>query len=429
MITTTTTTIVAPTAASTPQRKPRAPRASTSAAPAAPTSALRGSIAQEQLKWGLSVTGHAVATSSALPILANVLVASDGMDHVRLAATNLEIGISVRISAAIETQGGITLPAKLLADMTGSLPGEAIGLAVEDRTQTMQLRCARFAANIKGIEAGEFPTIPSVPAHKQPDAVLPPALLRELIDHVAYAAASEITRPVLAGVLLRLQGTAATFAAADGYRLSVRTVALPEPATVPIEVIIPRGAMIEIGRVMKAVDDEADVELHILANGGQVVFRTEQIEVATRTIEGRFPAFERVIPASYTTRAVLDRQALAKAIKLASYFAAASANILRLTLAPGTTGAQGTLTIAANAAQLGDNTGVVVGEVEGPGGQIALNARLVSETLSAIATPLIALEIQSPTTPGVFRPAKPGADGTVELVDGHIALIMPMTVR
>jgi DNA polymerase-3 subunit beta len=238
-----------------------------------------------------------------------------------------------------------------------------------------------------------------------------------------YAAANESTRPVLAGVLLRLQGTAATFAAADGYRLSVRTVALPEPAAAPIEVIIPRGAMIEIGRVMKAVEDEADVELHIVANGGQVVFRTAQIEIATRTIEGRFPAFERVIPANCTTRAVLNRQELAKAIKLASYFAAAASNILRLTLAPGT------LTIAANAAEIGDNIGVVACEVEGPGGQIALNARLVSETLSAITTPLVALEIQSPTSPGVFRPARPGADGTVELVDGHIALIMPMTVR
>ncbi|HEU4634720.1 MAG TPA: DNA polymerase III subunit beta, partial [Edaphobacter sp.] len=304
---TTTTTIVAPTAATTTRRKPRAACASTSDASAAPTSELRGSVAREQLKWGLSVIGHAVAASSALPILANVLLASDGMEHVKLAATNLEIGISVRIGAAIETPGGITLPARLLADVTGGLPGEAIGLAVEDRTQTVQLRCARFETNIKGIEAAEFPTIPTVPAHKQPDAVFPPALLRELIDQVAFAAASEITRPVLAGVLLRLQGTAATFAAADGYRLSVRTVALPEPTAAPIEVIIPRGAMIEIGRVMKAVDDEADVELHIIANGGQVVFRTEQIEIATRTIEGKFPAFERVIPASYTTRAMLDR--------------------------------------------------------------------------------------------------------------------------
>jgi DNA polymerase-3 subunit beta len=369
------------------------------------------------------VIGHAVATSSALPILANVLLASDGMDQIRLAATNLEIGVSVRIGAAIETPGGITLPAKLLTDVTGGLPSETIGVAVDDRTQAMQLRCARFETNIKGIEAAEFPTIPTVPAHKQPDAVLPPALLRELIDQVAYAAAGEITRPVLAGVLLQLQGTAATFAAADGYRLSVRTVALHEPTSAPIEVIIPRSAMIEIGRVMKAVENEADVELHSIANGGQLVFRTEQIEIATRTIEGSFPAFERVIPASCTTRAVLDRQELAKAIKLASYFAVASANILRLTLTPGT------LTIAANAAEIGDNTGIVAGEVEGPGGQIALNAKLVSETLSAIATPLIALEIQTSTSPAVFRPAKPDADGTVELVDGHIALIMPMTVR
>jgi DNA polymerase III subunit beta len=421
-MTTTATTIVASPATATTGQKPRATHAST-------PGALRGSVAQPDLRWGLGIIGHAVAASSALPILANTLLMSDGLDRLRLAATNLEIGIAVRIGAAIETAGGITLPARLLTDVAGGLPDETIGLAVDNRTQTMHLRCARFEANIKGIEAAEFPTIPSVPAHKQPDAVLPPALLRELIDQVAYAAAGENTRPVLAGVLVRLQGATATVAAADGFRLCVRTVEAPEPAAAPIEVIIPRSAMVAVGRVMKAVDAEADVELHIIANGDQVIFRTEQIEVATRAIDGRFPAFERVIPAACTTRALLNRQAPAQAIRLAACFAAASANILRLTLAPGDGGAPGTLTITANAAEVGDNTSIVACDVQGPGGQIALNVKLVGELLGTIATPLIALEIQTSTTPGVFRPAQPSLDGTVEILDGHIALIMPMTVR
>ncbi|HRC77549.1 MAG TPA: DNA polymerase III subunit beta, partial [Kouleothrix sp.] len=166
------------------------------------------SCLQENLKRGLAIVGHAVAGKSTLPVLSNILLASDD-GRLKLAATNLEIGITCWIGAKIEDEGAVTVPAKLLSDVVSGLPNDKISLVLDQRTQTVGLKCARYEASIKGIEADEFPVIPTI-SDAEPTASFPPALLREAIDQVAFAAASDDTRPVLAGVLMRLRGKAAT---------------------------------------------------------------------------------------------------------------------------------------------------------------------------------------------------------------------------
>src|ERR671936_681800 len=126
------------------------------------------SCLQENLKRGLAIVSHAVAGKSTLPVLSNILIATDE-GRLKLAATNLEVGITCWIGAKIEEQGAITVPAKLLADVVGGLPNDKINLALDARTQTLILVCARFEANIKGIEADEFPVIPTI-ADRDPSA-------------------------------------------------------------------------------------------------------------------------------------------------------------------------------------------------------------------------------------------------------------------
>jgi DNA polymerase III subunit beta len=374
------------------------------------------SCLQENLKRGLAIVSHAVAGKSTLPVLSNILLASDD-GRLRLAATNLELGITCWIGAKIDEEGAVTVPAKLLADVVGGLPNDKITLALDARTQTLNLTCARFEANIKGIEAEEFPTIPTID-DREPTVAFPPDLLRETVGQVAFAAATDDTRPVLAGVLIRLRGTTATFAAADGVRLAVRTVELPEPVREPQEVIVPARALTELARITG--DVEGNVEITVTPSGGQVLFHTESIDLVSRLIEGKFPDFERIIPASFATRTVLDTQEFAKAVKLASYFATASASIVKLTMESGGELGPGKLTISANAAEVGDNKGALDGMVHGEGGQIALNAKFLAEALDAVSTPQIALETQTPQNPGVFKPV--GADG-------YVHIVMPMTAR
>jgi len=374
------------------------------------------SCLQENLKRGLAIVGHAVAGKSTLPVLSNILIATDE-GRLKLAATNLEVGITCWIGAKIDEEGAITVPAKLLSDVVGGLPNDKIVLELDARTQTLNLTCARFEANIKGIEADEFPVIPTI-ADREPTATFPPDLLRETVEQVAFAAAPDDTRPVLAGVLMRLKGTTATFAAADGFRLSVRTIELPEPAQQPQDVIVPARALLELARIIG--DVEGNVEVTITPSGGQVLFHTESMDLVSRLIDGKFPDFERIIPAQSATRTVLDTQELAKAVRLASYFATASANIVKLTIEPGGELSPGKLTISSNAAEVGNNKGALDGMIHGEGGQLALNVRFLAEAVGAIKTPQIAIETQTAQHPGVFRPV--GADG-------YIHIVMPMTAR
>lgn len=382
------------------------------------------SCLQEHLKRGLAVVSHAVAGKSTLPVLSNILIASDD-GRLKLAATNLEIGITCWIGAKIDEEGALTVPAKLLSDVVGSLPNDRIDLRLDMRTQTLNLTCARFESNIKGTEAGEFPSIPTVD-DRTPIAVFPAALLRETIQQVAFAAATEETRPVLQGVQLRLRDNRAIFAAADGFRLAQRIIELPEPAAQPQEMIIPARALNELARILASTalsdhnDDESQVEMIVTSSGGQVLFHTSTVDLVSRLIDGKFPDVDRVIPQQYQTRAVLDTQELMKAVKLASYFTVAPSNSVRLHMEPGGEMGPGHMTISANAVDVGDNKGQVDAMIAGEGGQIALNVKFLSDAIAAIPTPQLALETQSPQHPAVFKPVG---------VEGYIHIVMPMTVR
>ncbi|NTV65023.1 MAG: DNA polymerase III subunit beta [Oscillochloris sp.] len=371
---------------------------------------------QENLKRGLAMVSHAVAGKSTLPVLSNVLLATDG-GRLKLAATNLDVGITHWIGAQVQEEGAITVPAKLLADVIGGLPNDRVTLTLDSRTQTVKVECARYTSNIKGIEAEEFPTIPTV-SDRAPAVSLSPATLREAIDQVAFAAASDDSRPVLAGVLVRLRDTRLTFAAADGFRLATRVVQLPEPASQPQECIIPARSLVELARI--AGDSEGSVSMTITPGGSQVLFHTDNTELVSRLIDGKFPDFERIIPSQYLTRSVLETAELAKAVKLASFFANPSQNVVKLTIEPGGELGPGRVVISANAAEVGDNTGDIDGMIHGDGGQIALNVKYLADAIAAIKTAQVALETQTPQSPGVFKPVGQ---------EGYIHIVMPMSLR
>jgi DNA polymerase-3 subunit beta len=373
-------------------------------------------VLQENLKRGLATVSHAVAGKSTLPVLSNVLLATDG-GRLKLAATNLEVGITHWIGAQVFEAGAITIPAKLLADVVGGLPNDKVTLTLDARTQTVKVECGRFVSNIKGIEADEFPTIPTI-SDRDPAVRMPPELLREAIDQVAFAAATDDSRPVLAGVLVRLRDQRVILAAADGFRLATRTVQLSEPLAQSVEFIVPARALIELSRILG--ETEGNVGITVTPGGGQALFHTENTELVSRLIDGKFPDFERIIPQQYTTRTILDTAELTKAVKLASYFATASQNVVKLALAAGGQLEPGKLVISANAAEVGDNTGEIDALIDGEGGQIALNVKYLGDALSAIKTAQVALETQTSQSPGVFKPVGQ---------EGYVHIIMPMSIR
>ncbi len=371
---------------------------------------------QENLKRGLATVSHAVAGKSTLPILANVLLATDG-GRLKLAATNLEIGITHWIGAQVQEEGAITVPARLLADVVGGLPNDRVTLTLDARTQTLRVECGRFVSNIKGADADDFPTIPSI-ADREATTSLPADVLRQAIEQVAFAAATDESRPVLVGVLVRLREQTMFMAAADGFRLATRQVPLAEVVSKPVEFIVPARALLELARI--AGEAESNVGMIVTPGGGQVLFHTPTTEFVSSLIDGKFPDIERVIPQQYATRVIVDTAELAKAVKLASYFATASQNAIKLTMEPGGEPGPGRLVISANAADVGDNRGELDCMVHGEGGQIALNVRYLSDLLGVVKTAQLAIEIQSPQSPGVFKPVGQ---------EGYLHIIMPMSIR
>lgn len=371
---------------------------------------------QENLKRGLGVASHAVAGKSTLPVLSNVLLSTDS-GRLKIASTNLEIGLNCWIGAKIEEEGAITVPAKLLSDLVGNLPNDMINLTLDERTQTVNLRCGRTEANIKGIEADEFPTIPVVQAD-QPTLSIEPDVFREAINQVAFAAATDDTRPVLTGVLMRIRDKTVTFTATDGFRMSVKTIELPQAVHSPQELIVPVRALSELARIIG--DTEHQVEITVTPNGGQVLFHCENVDLVSRLIDGKFPDYERIIPKQYSTRSILDRNTFLQSARQASVFATSSANIARLTFESGGELGPGRLTLSTSAAEVGDNKSEIEGQIAGEGGQLALNIKYLQDALNAMPTAQIAVETQTPATPGVFRPVGQ---------EGFIHIVMPMSVR
>src|SRR6187200_1227155 len=349
---------------------------------------------QENLAGGLSVVTRAVSRQSTLPVLANVLLKTEDAG-LKLTATNLEIGITYWVPGKIESDGSTTVPARLLTDLVASLPaGDRVDLELQPG-DTLHLRSGRFETNIKGIDADEFPAIQA--AGERPTTRIAQNVLRRALAEVTFAAASDEARPILTGVLARFEGDQLTLAAADNYRIAVKSIPILD-AVPETSVVIPARALNGLARVLSDVDDPVDVILASARN--QVLFHLDGVDLVSRLIDGQFPNYQQVVPQTHTTRAILDREELLRAVRPAALIAHESANIVKLQIsANGESG----ITVSANA-EIGDHVGQVDAKVEGDGTSIAFNAKYLADVLEKVDAEQFALELQGPLAPGVFKP-------------------------
>jgi DNA polymerase-3 subunit beta len=365
------------------------------------------SVMQENLARGLSVVSRAVSNRSTLPVLANVLLKTEDAG-LKLTATNLEIGITYWVPGKIETDGATTVPAKLLTDLVNSLPaGDRVDLELQ-AGDVLHLRCGRFESHIKGIDADEFPAIGA--AGERPTTRIAQNILRRALAETAFAAASDEARPILTGVLARFEGDQLTLAAADNYRIAVKTIPILD-AVPETSVVVPARALNELARILADVEDPVEV---VLAGGrNQILFHLDGIDLVSRLIDGQFPNYQQVVPQSHTTRAVLDREELLRAVRPAALIAHESANIVKLQV---NTESEPGITVSANA-EVGDHVGQVEAAVEGDGTTIAFNARYLADVLTNVTADQFALELNGPLSPGVFKPVGD---------DHYIHVVMPV---
>jgi DNA polymerase-3 subunit beta len=373
---------------------------------------MKVTVLQENLARGLGIVSRAVSPRSTLPVLANVLIATDE-GRLRLSATNLEMGITCWIGAKIEEEGSTTVPARTFADLVGTMPDPQVVLTLNPQTQTLNVRSGSSTNDVKGIDAQEFPPLP-VPDFE--DAILiNVADFKEMVQQVAFAASTDEARPVLMGVLVTVEKDQVTMAAADGFRLSVRKAALSSPAPAPVSAIIPARALNELARI--ASDGEQMIQMVLPKGRGQVVFRVKDAELVSQLIDGTFPDYQQIIPRSYKSRTLVSTASLLKACRQAEIFAREGSNVVRLNIKTSGELQPGEVEISAHSEETGSNETLVEATVDGIPLLIAFNVKYLREVLEVIKSPNVALETSAPNAPGVVRPVGD---------DNFLHVIMPM---
>ncbi|MBN1887244.1 MAG: DNA polymerase III subunit beta [Thermoflexales bacterium] len=388
---------------------------------------MKTSCLQENLARGLSIVSRAVAVRSTLPVLGNILLATDN-GRLKLSATNLEIGITCWVGASIEAEGAVTVPARTFVDLVNTLPPGQVDMELNARTQTLNVKCGRFQNNVRGIDAEQFPAIPA--AGEASTIRIAPGAFKQAIDQVVYAAADDESRPILTGVLAQFGSDDAgrgqlTLAAADGFRLSVRKVGVDEANVQATSAIVPARALGELARVIGAGGpqfgpQENPIGVTVTEVRNQVLFRLDNVEIVSQLIDGDFPDCQRIVPKTHTTHTVVSTAELAKACKAANVFARENAHIVRLAMTPGSNGSSGHITVAATSAETGDNAGEIDAVIEGEPVEIAFNIKYVMDLLAAAGAPQVVIETTTYTSPALFR-LPDTADFTHVIMPMHLA--------
>lgn len=376
---------------------------------------MRLSVLQENLARGLSIVSRAVETRPTMPVLANVLLKTEDA-RLKLVGVNMSLGLGITcwIGAKVDVEGSITLPAKTLADLVNNLSPERVDLLLDVPTQTVSLRCGATKANIRGIDADEFPPVPEGSGG---DFTVQGKALKEMINQTAFAAASDDSRPILTGLYTQLKDNTLTMAAADGYRLAVRTTEIEQNFPQLLDMVIPAKSLIEVARV---VGDDEEVVVTLPDKRNIVMFQTQSVEISSQLLEGKFPDFKAIIPRGYSTSTVMYTSDLLRACQRAEIFARDSAYSGRLYVQPPRApGEPGEVLIVGKSAERGDNEGMLDAAVEGEPLDISFNIKYLIDVLRVIQDERVILESNGAANPGVLRP---------ENRNDFIHVIMPMSV-
>ena len=352
---------------------------------------------------GLQMVQNIVEPRQTLPILANVLLETDG-ETIRLTATDLEVGARVTVPARVATKGSVTISARKLAEIVKELPAATLTLKVGENA-SVSLRCGGVSYKLVGLAPDDFP--PVVPASPAAWLTLDAKVLREMLSHTSFAVSHDETRYALNGVLFVIQAKEMRVVATDGHRLAMTSRALGQSATAATG-IVPRKAISEILRALGAGEE---VQLAITEN--QFVLQMPNFVMTARLIEGQFPNYEAVIPKGHPGKLLLSRPALTSALRRVAVMAEERNKPVKLTLSPSS------LKLTASSAELGEAEEALTVDYAGEEIAIAFNSRYILDALSPMEDDAVVFEFKDALSPGVIKSAED---------DGYRCVIMPMRI-
>jgi len=360
---------------------------------------MKATVQQQQLAHGVSTVSRAVTSRSTLAVLSNILIKTDN-GRLRLSATNLELGISAWIGAKVEEEGAITVPSRTFVDLVSNLPNEEVTLTVDERTQSLNVKCGTLNTDIKGISADEFPPMPSPDLD---DAIaMNVENFKEQIQQVVFAAATDDARPNLTGVQMIFEANTLEMAATDGYRISIAKTEMAQKVDQDFKALVPARALSELSRIASDGDDALMVAFP--SGRGQVIFHMKDVELVSQLIEGTFPNYAAIIPPSFKTRTVLSTAQLLKACKQTEIIAREGSYIANFDIQPEVDGdMRSVLEISARSEQTGSSEVVVDASIDGVPLLISFNIKLFREALEVIKSPNVIFETNAAHTLGMLH--------------------------
>ncbi|MBP9818085.1 DNA polymerase III subunit beta [Candidatus Shapirobacteria bacterium] len=353
------------------------------------------SLLQENFTQALSAVSKFTSLKAQLPILSNILFSTDN-GRLKLSATNLELGINYWLGAKIDTEGSFTLPSKEITEFISYLPAGKVDLNLNTQ-QLLEVSSSKANSTFSTSTPTDFPTLPSLDNSQAIE--LDYSVLSQAVSQVAFAAATDDSRPVLMAVLCTFTPDKLSLVATDGYRLSLKEINLTEKLSLPggqesIIFMIPSRSLLEITKLSKNVKK---IKLGASSDLHQLVFVLEDVELVSRLIEGDFPDYRRIIPSSFATTVSVNKEEFSQAIKIASVFARESANVVRFNIK------KDSIELSANAPQIGQNKASVDARITGEPLEIAFNYKYVSDYLSIVKGDTVVFELNEPLTPGYFH--------------------------
>lgn len=352
-------------------------------------------VTQENLARALASSSRVASSRTQLPILNNILLRTDG-HRLMIAATNLEIATSQLIGAKIINEGAITIPARLITEFVSSLPKTTVTLKVEG--SHLHITADGYNSTINGTVADDFPELPTINDKTAVSYAITTSDLKQAITQTVLTASSDTTRPVLTGVYWHSHDGALYLASTDGYRLSEKR--LVETAS-EVAAIIPTSSLQEVLRGIN--DDIAEVE--VLFDETQVRFRLNDAEITSRLIDGNFPDYRQLIPATSESTITIPRSEFSQITKVAGLFARQSGGSVTVTA----DAEKSVLSLHSVASELGENTSEAAADVSADG-QVTLNSRYLIEALGVIDSDTVIFRFSGKLSPCVLSSDKKDGD-------------------
>lgn len=378
---------------------------------------------QSELNSALQLVSRAVATRPTHPVLANVLLTADaGSNRLSLTGFDLSLGIQTSLTASVETSGAITLPARLLGEIVSRLSSDSpVTLAVNDSSEQVQLTSLSGSYQMRGMSSDDYPDLPMVESGMT--LKLQPERLVQALKGTLFASSADEAKQLLTGVHLKFNQRALEAAATDGHRLAVLNVedALQDAAvTDAVEdegfaVTLPSRSLREVERLMASWRSDEPVSL--FCDRGQVVFLAADQMVTSRTLEGTYPNYGKLIPDGFTRTFGMNRRALIAALERIAVLADQHNNVVKFSSQP----EDGVVQISADAQDVGSGSESLPSNLEGDAMQIAFNVRYLLDGLKAMGSDRIVLHCNAPTTPAVLR--------SEEASEAFTYLVMPVQIR